>query len=125
MRSVSLQSDQALQSDFPSTSPQSQQTRGVDPMMFSCWPLLKMLCQHLNSIGSISCQQVLMVRNSTVCVCVGGGGCSFVHTTLNTYPATTMRRPDAYTMLGRCHRQWANIKLRCESGRYVLASTGH
>ena len=33
MRSAPLQSDQALQSDYPSTSPQSQQTWGVDPMM--------------------------------------------------------------------------------------------
>ena len=46
MRLAPLQSDQALQSDYPSRSPQSQQTEGVDPMMAAAEDAVPTFKQH-------------------------------------------------------------------------------
>ena len=46
------------------TSPQPQQTRGG--ALIQWWPLLKMLCQHINSTRSISCQHIFLLRSSPV-----------------------------------------------------------
>ena len=108
MRSAPLQSYQAV---LPSlTTPPQAHNPSRHEELIQWWPLLKMLCQHLNSIGSISCQHILLLRSSPVTEYIP-----------SKYDALT--RTD--TMLGQCHRQWANLKSRCESVGYVLASLGH